>query len=262
MNALLSLQDVSVTFSQGGGLLRGIRGEVRAVRHVSLSLPSGITLGVVGESGSGKTTLGRAILQMIRPQGRVVFDGVDLTGLSARKLRPWRRHMQLIFQDPYASLNPRMTIAQIMAEPLRIQGIGNRRSRRETAVRLLERMDIGVAALARYPREFSGGQRQRIAIARALALEPRLLILDEPTSALDASIQARLLNLLQDLQKERELTYIFISHDLATVGYMADRIAVMKDGAVIEQGPTEDILAHPQEAYTRQLLAAVPQAGA
>ena len=261
MTPLLSLQDVSVSFAQGGGLLSRVRGEVHAVRHVSLSLPARVTLGVVGESGSGKTTLGRAILQMVRPRGHVVFDGVELTGLSARKLRPWRRQMQLIFQDPYASLNPRMTIAQIMTEPLVIQGIGNRHSRREAAVRLLERMDIGAAALARYPREFSGGQRQRIAIARALVLEPRLLVLDEPTSALDASIQARLLNLLQDLQKERELTYVFISHDLATVGYMADQIAVMKDGEIVEQGFNEAILENPQQDYTRKLLAAVPQTG-
>ncbi len=241
------------------------RREFRAVKGVSFALRRGHTLGVVGESGSGKTTMGLALLRLHEPSGgptggRVTFDGRDLLRLSRHELLPVRRRIQVVFQNPYASLNPRYTIGQTLTEPMRIHGIGaNDAERQEKARRLIARVGLDDRALYKYPHEFSGGQRQRIAIARCLTLDPEVLVLDEAVSALDVSVQAQVLNLLKDLQDELGLSYVFISHDLAVVRFMADEVIVMKDGVVVEQASAEEILASPREDYTRRLLAAVPR---
>jgi oligopeptide transport system ATP-binding protein len=232
---------------------------VKAVDDVSLEINAGETLGLVGESGSGKSTAGYCILQLLKPtDGSVRFLGQDLMKLRREELRVMRREMQIVFQDPYASLNPRMTVGDIVAEPLVVHGIGDRRSRRRTAERLLEVVGFNPDFINRYPHEFSGGQRQRIGVARALALNPRLIVCDEPVSALDVSIQAQILNLLKDLQQEFNLSYLFIAHDLAVVREMSDRIAVMSKGKLVEEGKAEEVYKHPKEAYTKALLAAVP----
>jgi oligopeptide/dipeptide ABC transporter ATP-binding protein len=253
---LLELDRVSKVFVSG--LLRRTR--VPAVREVSLALARGETLGIVGESGSGKSTLARLALRLAPPtSGEVRFDGAPITRLSDGALRPLRRRMQIVFQDPYASLNPHHTVRAIVAEPLLVHGVARRERDAEPRVReLLARVGLGVDALDRYPSAFSGGQRQRIAIARAIALEPELLVLDEPTSALDVSIQAQVVTLLEELQRERGLAYLFISHDLALVEHMASRVAVMYLGRVVESGPRASVVLAPKHPYTAALLAAVP----
>ncbi len=232
---------------------------VRAVDDVSFEVRAGETLGLVGESGSGKTTTGYCVLQLLKPtSGSVVFDGQDLTTMSKKGLRHVRRDLQVVFQDPYASLNPRMTVGDIVSEPLLVHDIGDRRSRRRSAEQLLEVVGFNPDFINRYPHEFSGGQRQRIGIARALALNPSLIVCDEPVSALDVSIQAQILNLLKDLQHEFGLAYLFIAHDLAVVRTMSDRIAVMNRGKIVEIGPAEEVYTNPQDPYSQALLAAVP----
>ncbi|HEY3542362.1 MAG TPA: ATP-binding cassette domain-containing protein [Gaiellaceae bacterium] len=257
---LLTVTGLEVHFPVRRGLLfdRTVD-HVRAVDGVSFEIPEGQTLGLVGESGSGKSTTAYAVLQLLRPTaGSVRFAGRELTTLRGEELRLARREMQIVFQDPYASLNPRMTVGRIVAEPLQTHGIGNRRSRRAAVAQLLELVGFDPAYTNRYPHEFSGGQRQRIGIARALALNPRLIVCDEPVSALDVSIQAQILNLLKDLQRDLGLTYLFIAHDLAVVRGMSDTIAVMHNGRIVEQGPAEEVYTRPGSDYTRALLAAVP----
>jgi ABC-type oligopeptide transport system ATPase subunit len=257
---LLTVSDLRVHFPIRRGLLvdRTV-GHVQAVDGVSFEIREGQTLGLVGESGSGKSTTAYAALQLLRPTaGSVRFAGQELTVLRGESLRRVRRQMQIVFQDPYASLNPRMTVGRIVAEPLQTHGIGNRRSRRASVARLLELVGFDPVYTNRYPHEFSGGQRQRIGIARALALSPRLIVCDEPVSALDVSIQAQILNLLKDLQRDLGLTYLFIAHDLAVVRAMSDTIAVMRKGVIVEQGPAERVYTKPESDYTRALLAAVP----
>jgi ABC-type oligopeptide transport system ATPase subunit len=232
---------------------------VKAVDDVSFEIRAGETLGLVGESGSGKSTTGYCILQLLKPTGGSVrFLGRELTKMRRDDLRAMRREMQIVFQDPYASLNPRMTIGDIVGEPLVVHGIGDRRSRRRSTERLLEVVGFNPDFINRYPHEFSGGQRQRIGVARALALNPRLIVCDEPVSALDVSIQAQILNLLKDLQDEFGLTYLFIAHDLAVVRTMSDRIAVMNRGKIVETGQAEEVYTSPKDPYTKALLAAVP----
>ena len=232
---------------------------VRAVDDVSFEVREGETLGLVGESGSGKTTTGYCVLRLLNPTGGSVrFAGREVTTMNRAELREIRRDMQIVFQDPYASLNPRMTVGDIVSEPLVVHGIGTRRSRRTSAERLLEVVGFNPDFINRYPHEFSGGQRQRIGIARALALNPRLIVCDEPVSALDVSIQAQILNLLKDLQNDFGLAYLFIAHDLAVVRTMSDRIAVMNCGKIVEYGPAEEVYSSPKDPYSQALLAAVP----
>jgi oligopeptide transport system ATP-binding protein len=257
---LLAVSDLKVHFPIRRGLLfdRTV-GHVKAVDGVSFEIEQGKTLGLVGESGSGKSTTAYAALQLVRPTaGSVRFLGRELTRLRGEELRRTRREMQIVFQDPYASLNPRMTVGKIVAEPLQTHGIGTRRSRRASVAQLLELVGFDPSYTNRYPHEFSGGQRQRIGIARALALSPKLIVCDEPVSALDVSIQAQILNLLKDLQRDLGLTYLFIAHDLAVVRGMSDTIAVMHDGVIVEHGPAERVYLRPESDYTRALLAAVP----
>jgi ABC-type oligopeptide transport system ATPase subunit len=257
---LLAVSNLKVHFPIRHGLLfdRTV-GHVKAVDGVSFEIPEGQTLGLVGESGSGKSTTAYAALQLLRPTaGSVRFGGRELTELRGEQLRRVRREMQIVFQDPYASLNPRMTVGRIVAEPLQTHGIGTRRSRRAAVGTLLELVGFDPAYTNRYPHEFSGGQRQRIGIARALALNPKLIVCDEPVSALDVSIQAQILNLLKDLQRELGLAYLFIAHDLAVVRGMSDAVSVMHEGRIVEHGPAERVYLHPESDYTRALLAAVP----
>jgi oligopeptide transport system ATP-binding protein len=232
---------------------------VKAVDDVSFHVDAGETLGLVGESGSGKTTTGYCVLQLLKPtSGTVLFQGQELTKFKKGGLRHVRRELQVVFQDPYASLNPRMTVGDIVSEPLVVHDIGDRNSRRRSAEQLLEVVGFNPDFINRYPHEFSGGQRQRIGIARALALNPSLIVCDEPVSALDVSIQAQILNLLKDLQAEFGLAYLFIAHDLAVVRTMSDRIAVMNRGKLVEEGPAEEVYSNPQDPYSQALLAAVP----
>ncbi len=235
--------------------------EFRAVKDVSFTLPRGKTLGVVGESGSGKTTVGLTLLRLHRATGgSALFDGKDLVSMSDREYGAYKRRIQIIFQNPYASLNPRFTVGQILLEPMRIHGIGaNDRERSATVMALLERVGLPAAAYHRYPHEFSGGQRQRIAIARCLTMKPEILVCDESVSALDVSVQAQVLNLLQDLQDEYKMSYIFISHDLSVVRYIADRVMVMHQGSVVEMADSDALYRNPQHDYTRALLAAIPR---
>jgi ABC-type oligopeptide transport system ATPase subunit len=232
---------------------------VRAVDGVSFAIEQGRTLGLVGESGSGKSTTAYCVLRLIEPTGgEVRFDGVDLLELGKGDLRRMRRELQIIFQDPFSSLDPRMTVGDIVAEPLVVHGIGTRGTRRRTVQQLLDVVGFNPDFVKRYPHEFSGGQRQRIGIARALALNPKLIVCDEPVSALDVSIQAQILNLLKDLQRDFGLTYLFIAHDLAVVRAVSDDIAVMEDGKIVEMGPAEQVYTAPRHPYTKALLAAVP----
>ena len=258
--ALLAVTDLHKHFPvRKGILIERTVGHVRAVDGVTFSIREGRTLGLVGESGSGKSTTGYCVLQLLRPtSGSVRFEGKELTTLGGEELRRMRREMQIVFQDPYSSLNPRMTVGDIVAEPLDVHGVGTRKTRRESVRHLLELVGFNPHFTNRYPHEFSGGQRQRIGIARALALNPRLIVCDEPVSALDVSIQAQILNLLKDLQREFNLTYLFIAHDLAVVRAMSDDIAVMNKGKIVELGPADEVYRNPQNEYTKALLAAVP----
>lgn len=258
--ALLTVTGLRTWFPIRGGLLRRPRGWVRAVDGVDLAIERGKTLALVGESGCGKTTVGRSILRLEEPQdGRVEFDDTDILKLDNQALKPYRRRMQIVFQDPMASLDPRMRIRDAIAEGMRAFGIGaNRADRTERVAAMMKRVRLDPDHMERYPHEFSGGQRQRICIARALAVEPELLICDESVSALDVSIQAQILNLLQDLQQELGLAYLFITHDLSVVRYLADRVSVMYLGQIVEEGPTESVFADPHHPYTEALLAAIP----
>jgi oligopeptide transport system ATP-binding protein len=258
--ALLSVQDLHKHFPiRKGVLVERTVGHVKAVDGVSFDIEQGETLGLVGESGSGKSTTGYCILQLLKPtSGSIRFMDKELTELGREELRRMRREMQIVFQDPYASLDPRMTVGGIVAEPLEVHGIGTRRSRTETVRRLLEIVGFNPNFTNRYPHEFSGGQRQRIGIARALALNPKLIVCDEPVSALDVSIQAQILNLFKDLQRDFSLTYLFISHDLAVVRTMSDRIAVMNQGKLVEIGTAEQVYSQPKDEYTKALFTAVP----
>jgi peptide/nickel transport system ATP-binding protein/oligopeptide transport system ATP-binding protein len=254
-NALIEVRDLKVHF-------RGRHGaaDVKAVDGVSFDIPRGRTVGLVGESGSGKTTVGRAILRL-QPvnAGTIRYDGRDITNLDADEMRPLRRRMQVIFQDPFNSLNPRLTVFQTVGEALEIHFPAMDREARAARVgQLLERVGLKPEHLHRYPHEFSGGQRQRIGIARALAVEPEFIMCDEPVSALDVSVQAQIVNLLQDLQQELKLTYLFIAHDLAVVEHISDEVLVMYHGQIVEQASAEVLYANPQHEYTRRLLAAVP----
>lgn len=257
---LLTLENLKVHFPIRGGLLRRTVGHVKAVDGVSLVVSAGRTLALVGESGCGKTTVGKALLQLIRPTaGSVNFDGTELTTLKGGALRKLRSEFQIIFQDPAASMNPRMLVRDIVAEGLVAQGlIKDRAERHAKVVALLQQVGLPAEAADRYPHEFSGGQRQRICVARALALQPRLIVCDEPTSALDVSVQAQVLNLLKELQREFHISYLFITHNISVVAYLADEVAVMYLGRIVEQGPVARVLDHPAHPYTQALLSAVP----
>jgi peptide/nickel transport system ATP-binding protein len=258
MSALVSVTGLKVHYPLHAGILLNRRvGAVKAVDGVDLEIEEGTTLGLVGESGCGKSTLGRALLRLAPvTEGRVEFDGIDVAGLRGEKLRRIRQDMQMVFQDPLASLNPRQSVETILTEPLRAHGIAYDR---RTRVRdLLDQVGLPASAAQKYPHEFSGGQRQRIGIARAIALEPRFVIADEPVSALDVSIQAQVLNLLEDLQQKLGLTYLVIAHDLAVVRHVSDRVAVMYLGGIVEEAPSDDLYAEPLHPYTKALMSAVP----
>ena len=255
MTALLEIRNLAKHFHS-----RDRKSLVRAVDGVSLTVERGKTLGIVGESGCGKSTLARLIVRLIEATaGEVMLEGENVLTLDARRMRARRRDLQMVFQDPYASLDPRMTVGQIVAEPLEIHAVGTARDRREKVAELLRLVGLDPRAGSRYPHEFSGGQRQRIGIARAIALEPKLLVLDEPVSALDLSIQSQVLNLLMDLKSRLGLSYIFISHDLSVVEHVSDEIAVMYLGKVVERGPAVQLLTAPLHPYTRALISAIPE---
>ena len=269
-DAILDVQDLKVRFPVFGGVIPRKKGEVRAVDGVSFTLHRGETIGLVGESGCGKTTVGRAIVNILRAmnyrveiEGKVLYhrgaDVVDLAALGRREMRRYRSDLQMVFQDPYSSLNPRMTVGAIIEEPLKIHTTQTKPERRDRVRSLLEKVGLSPAHAARYPHEFSGGQRQRIGIARALATNPKIVIADEPVSALDVSIQAQVINLMQDLQQEFGLSYIFISHDLSVVRHISDRIFVMYFGKIVESGPADEVYSRPSHEYSKLLLAAVPR---
>ncbi len=255
---LLEAKNIVKKFPIKGGFLGRTVGHVHALNDVSLSIAAGQTVGLVGESGCGKTTLARLIMRLLEPSaGKVVFDGQELTGLKEKKLRPLRKRFQMIFQDPFSSLNPRMTVGQILTEPLVVHKVGRAEQRREQVVGMLQKVGLSPEAYAKYPHEFSGGQRQRVGIARALMLYPQLVVADEPVSALDVSVQAQIINLMQQLQQEMKLTYLFIAHDLKVVRHLSQKIAVMYLGHIVEEIPGSD-LARARHPYTHALLSAVP----
>ena len=256
---VIEVKDLKKHFPVKKGLLRRTVGQVYAVDGISFSIRSGETLGLVGESGCGKTTAGRAVLRLTEPtEGSIKVEGTEIIGLSKGELRPYRRQMQIIFQDPFSSLNPRMTAGDIVAEPLLVHGVANRKDRQTEVAALFARVGLRPAQMSNYPHQFSGGQRQRIGIARALALGPKLIVGDEPVSALDVSIQAQVINLLMDLQRERGLSYLFISHNLAVVEHISHQIAVMYLGRIVEYADTRSIFTRAQHPYTEALLSAVP----
>tara|TARA_B100000686_G_scaffold172134_1_gene179353 strand:+ start:1784 stop:2800 length:1017 start_codon:yes stop_codon:yes gene_type:complete len=261
---LIEVNNLEVYFPITGGFLSKVKGHVKAVNDVSFFLKEGETLGLVGESGCGKTTTGRAIMRAVEPTGGEVFfttsDGerISTTNADPVTLKKIRQQMQFIFQDPFASLNPRMTVFDIVADPLRVNNIASGNELTQTVTQMLAKVGLSSSLAQRYPHAFSGGQRQRIGIARALALNPRVVIADEPVSALDVSVQAQILNLMQDLQEELKLSYLFISHDLSVVQYISHRVAVMYAGKIVEIAPTDVLYSNPRHPYTRALLASVP----
>ena len=257
---ILEVEALKVHFPVYGGLLQREVGSVKAVDGVSFAVEEGETLGLVGESGCGKSTTGLAVLRMLpATSGRIVFEGEDITTLSAGEMRPIRRRMQMVYQDPFGSLNPRMTVAEIIGEPLEVHRLhGGRAERRERIIALMQMVGLRADMIDRYPHQFSGGQRQRIGIARALAVEPRLLICDEPVSALDVSIQAQVVNLFQELQDKLGISSIFVAHDLAVVRHVSQRIAVMYLGTIVEIASRDDLYAAPKHPYTQALMAAIP----
>lgn len=256
---LLEVSGLKKYFPITGGLLDSKKGEVKAVDDVSFFVKKGETLGIVGESGCGKSTTGRLLMRLIEPsEGKIVFEDKEITRLSKSELRKIRRDIQMVFQDPYASLNPRHSIEQILEEPLIVHGIGTKEERKKSVKEMLEVVGLSSYHARRYPHQFSGGQRQRIGIAKALMTKPKLIIADEPVSALDVSIQAQVLNLMKDIQKEFQLTYIFIAHDLGVVRHISDRVGVMYLGRLIELADSEEIYENPKHPYTQALLSAVP----
>jgi oligopeptide/dipeptide ABC transporter ATP-binding protein len=256
---VLEVRDLKKHFPVKKGLLRRTVGQVYAVDGVTFTVNAGETLGLVGESGCGKTTAGRAAMRLVEPtSGSIKVEGKEIIGLSKSELRPYRREMQIIFQDPFSSLNPRMTAGDIVGEPLLVHGVANKKEREEQVSALFARVGLRPAQMKNYPHQFSGGQRQRIGIARALALGPKLIVGDEPVSALDVSIQAQVINLLMDLQRERGLSYLFISHNLAVVEHISHQIAVMYLGRIVEYADTRSIFTNAQHPYTEALLSAVP----
>ncbi len=258
---LLEVEALKMHFPVHGGILHRQVGAVRAVDGVSLTIGEAETFGLVGESGCGKSTLGKAIARLLKPTaGNIRFKGHDITKLSQSRLRPLRQDFQMVFQDPAESLDPRMSVGELIAEPLLVQKIGTRTEREEKVLQLLDRVGLPRRAAERFSFEFSGGQRQRIGIARALAVNPDLVILDEPVSALDVSVQSQVINLMIELQRDFQLSYLFIAHDLAVVKHVSDRIGVMYLGKLVEVGPADEIYHHPRHAYTRALLAAIPVA--
>lgn len=259
MSKLLSVNDLRVHFPVHGGLLMRQSGAVKAVDGVSLDIAAGETLGLVGESGCGKSTLGKAIVRLVNPStGSIHFDGQDITAAGSAAMRPLRRELQMVFQDPVESLNARHSVREILEEPFVIHGVGSPCERRTRVNELLDRVGLPAASADRYPFEFSGGQRQRIGIARAIALKPKMIICDEPVSALDVSVQSQVLNLLLELQQEMGLSYLFIAHDLAVVKHISDRVAVMYLGKIVELAASEVIYQRPKHAYTKALLSAIP----
>ena len=257
---ILELRDLSMHFPMHEGVFKRAARYCKAVDGVSLTLNAGETLGLVGESGCGKSTLGKCIVRLNQPtSGQILFDGDDLATLSRSQLKPHRRHLQMVFQDPVESLNARHTVGEILAEPFVIHGVGDAAARRASVAKLLDRVGLPANAADRYPFEFSGGQRQRIGIARAISLNPRVLICDEPVSALDVSIQSQVLNLFLELQRELGLSYLFIAHNLAVVKQVSDRIAIMYLGRVVELAPADEIYQRPRHPYTKALISAIPQ---
>jgi len=257
---LLEVRNLQTWFPVHGGIFRRHIDDIKAVDDVSFSVEAGTTVGLVGESGSGKSTIGKTILKLVKATGgQILFEGRDILPLSEDDFRPLRKEIQMIFQDPFGSLNPRHTILQIVGEALEIHFPSmSRRERRERVSELMQQVGLKPGMLERYPHEFSGGQRQRIGIARALAVKPKFIVCDEPVSALDVSVQAQIVNLLQDLQDELGLTYLFIAHDLGVVEHMSDHVLVMYHGKIVESAPAEEIYANPQHEYTKKLLAAIP----